>query len=300
LQFQRAATPSHLDIIKVLLEKVRNKVKVPIFYEIDDHLFGIPEWNMAFEFYDKHKTYIEEIMKRVDGIVVSTNKLKKVYSHLNPNIGVIENHLPMFIWGKSKPNIKETKRLRIIYPCSANHFDITDKKRGGDIDNTLFDYIRKTTKEHEWIFIGGLPKELTDLVKSGEIKKLPWQKTFDLAVFLRELKADIGIAPLDTSPEALEFNESKSNIKALEYTAMGIPGVYTRVEPYKNLKCTAENSEYFIHYIEKMKSADFRLKVYQQDYMTLKDQLYWEGEDYQGKNLTKYVNTYLNLLGWEI
>jgi hypothetical protein len=49
-----------------------------------------------------------------------------------------------------------------------------------------------------------------------------------------------------------------------------------------------------------MESADFRLKVYQKDYETLRDQLYWEGEDYKGKNLTRYVNTYLNLIGWEI
>lgn len=300
IQFQRAATPQHLDILKIFINKVRDQLKVPVFYEIDDHLFGIPKWNMAHEFYKKHKHYIEEIMRQVNGIIVSTNKLKQVYSHLNENVGVVENHLPMFVWGKSKPNINDTKRLKIVYPGSANHFDVTKEMRGGDMDKAFLDFIRKTTEKYEWIFIGGFPLEIMDLAKSGKVKRLPWVKTVNLAGYLRELKPDIGIAPLDTSPECLEFNESKSNIKALEFTAIGIPGVYTRIEQYKNLKCTAENSEYLIHYIERMESADFRLKVYQQDYMTLKDKLYWEGEDYQGKNLTKYVNTYLNLLGWEV
>jgi hypothetical protein len=300
LQFQRAATKEHLKILNIFIEKVRNQLKVPIFYEIDDHLFGIPKWNMAHDFYEKHKVYIEELMRKVDGIIVSTPKLKEVYGHLNPNIGIVENHLPMFVWGKTKPRINDTKRLRIIYPGSSNHFDVTDQKRGGDMDKTFLDFIRKTTDKYEWIFIGGFPREIIDLIKSHKVTKLPWVKTLNLATFLKDLKPDIGIAPLDTSPECLEFNESKSKIKALEFTAIGIPGVYTRIEPYKNLKCTAENSEYLIHYIEKMESPDFRLKIYQHDYTTLKDQIYWEGEDYQGKNLTKYVNTYLNLLGWEI
>jgi glycosyltransferase involved in cell wall biosynthesis len=41
---------------------------------------------------------------------------------------------------------------------------------------------------------------------------------------------DIGIAPLKDT----EFNESKSYIKALEYAAVGIPCVVSKVGPYRD------------------------------------------------------------------
>lgn len=44
------------------------------------------------------------------------------------------------------------------------------------------------------------------------------------------LRWDIGIAPLRDSP----FNQTKSAIKYMEYAALGIPGVYSDVEPYRS------------------------------------------------------------------
>jgi hypothetical protein len=63
---------------------------------------------------------------------------------------------------------------------------------------------------------------------------------------------DIGIAPLYDH----EFNKSKSNLKAMEYTASGIPGVYTNTEPYKNLKNICSTDEEFINKIEMLVQSD--------------------------------------------
>jgi glycosyltransferase involved in cell wall biosynthesis len=45
---------------------------------------------------------------------------------------------------------------------------------------------------------------------------------------LRYLNFDIGIAPVTDS----HFNQSKSNIKWLEYSALGVPSVCSKVYPY--------------------------------------------------------------------
>ncbi len=48
---------------------------------------------------------------------------------------------------------------------------------------------------------------------------------------------DIFLAPLEDSL----FNRCKSGLKFLEYSALGIPGVYSRLEPYAELVIHGEN-----------------------------------------------------------
>jgi glycosyltransferase involved in cell wall biosynthesis len=50
----------------------------------------------------------------------------------------------------------------------------------------------------------------------------------DQAAYCASMRWDIGIAPLADTP----FNACKSDLKAREYMAAGIPAVYSRVAPY--------------------------------------------------------------------
>jgi hypothetical protein len=88
------------------------------------------------------------------------------------------------------------------------------------------------------------------------------------------------------------FNDCKSNIKCLEYTVGGIPGVYSNAEPYKNMTLTSDNEDGIISHIEKLADdIDYRKTVFEKDYEIVKDQLFWEDND----NLRKYVGAYLSL-----
>ena len=93
LQFQRATTDKHLNLVKHFKENIRKKTKTPVLYEIDDLLFGIPEWNYASDYYSKFVPSIEQIMREVDGIVVSTEFLKQQYSKYNEKIEVIPSEI---------------------------------------------------------------------------------------------------------------------------------------------------------------------------------------------------------------
>jgi glycosyltransferase involved in cell wall biosynthesis len=230
----------------------------------------------------------------VDGITVSTPKLKEIYSQFNENIVIIPNHLAKFIWKEAVPKITENKRPRIIYPCSMNHFTLPGKgSHGGDMGPKLLKFIQDTVKDYDWQFIGGLPNELIGLVKSGEIKQHPWLSVYHYPDFLKSLNADIGIAPLEVN----DFNRCKSSIKQLEYVACGIPGVYTNIDPYDRTLLKSSSEEEFIANIETLaKDPDLRLKVWEHDYEQVKDELFWEDNN----NIIKYVNSHLSLFGKEL
>jgi hypothetical protein len=56
------------------------------------------------------------------------------------------------------------------------------------------------------------------------------QKNYaDFCAYAAELPIDIGVAPLLDTP----FNRCKSDIKWQEYSALGIPGVYSDLPPYQ-------------------------------------------------------------------
>jgi hypothetical protein len=59
----------------------------------------------------------------------------------------------------------------------------------------------------------------------------------EFARYFSTQACDIAIAPLVDNP----FNQAKSAIKFLEYSALGMPGVYSRLDPYQGLVAHGEN-----------------------------------------------------------
>ena len=292
VQFQRAYTDQHYKLIHHFNVNVSKMTKTPILYEIDDMLIGIPEWNYASDFYRKHEDNVKKILGIVRGVTCSTDKLKSIYSEYNNNITVIPNHLAKFLWGNIERKEQRDGKPRILYAGSQNHF-CTEKlkkqgKSGGDFGPELIDFIRKTTDKYQWVFVGGNPMELDDLIDSGKIEYHGWQSILSLPQFLKSLNVDIGLAPLMKNT----FNEGKSNIKALEYAALGIPGIYTNIEPYKDMMFTCDTDIDMIDSIESVATdIDMRNRVYEHDYDVVKEQLFWEDHD----NIKKYINSYLSL-----
>lgn len=290
IQFQRAATEKHLEFFEIVRKKIKIFTRSALIYEIDDDLFNIPEWNFAHSYYQPLTKYITEMLTKADGITVSTEKLKELYSPYNNNVTIIPNHLPKFTWGEASFNHRGRNKPRVIYPCSSNHFACRQGACGGDMGPKLLQYIRKTVNDYEWVFIGGMPLELNDLAQSGKITRHGWYSVYEYPRFIKSLEGDIGIAPLEVN----EFNRSKSNIKALEYTAMGVPAVYSKIDPYLDMPLQAENEDEFIGHVESLRDINTRHQVWSETYEKLKDQLYWEDNGY--KNLKSFVNSYLALI----
>jgi len=232
-------------------------------------------------------------MKEVDAIIVSTNKLKEIYSQYNSKIEVQPNHLPKSFWGDPIYNVYNNKKPKILWAGSGNHFSSDKNIKGGDFGNNLLNFIHKTTDVYEWHLIGGCPLELKN---NDKIIKHGWIDIFNYPNYLKSLNIDLGIAPLEQNL----FNECKSNIKALEYTAAGIPAIYTDIYPYKNLTSIAKTDEEMISKIEynltnHIKNDSLK-NIWENDYKKLKDILFWENNN----NLIKYYNRLIGFFGLKL
>jgi len=293
---------THYEIYKHFYNNIRSQTKTPLIYEIDDLLIDIPEWNYAHDYYKENFIFISEMMKMSDGLSVSTEKLKEVYSKFNSKIVVIPNHLPKFLWGDIEPKWEnknkwedvQKNKPRILWAGSENHFcnkNLSQKygRVGGDFGDKLIDFIKKTINDYQWVLVGGFPLELADLKNKG-IEYHGWRDILHYPQFIKTLNVDICIAPLLDNL----FNACKSNIKMLEYTAMGCPGVYSYIDPYKDAYLASKTEDEFIGNIERLvKNYDLRKLTFDTDYATIKDNLFWENDN----NVKKYVNSYLGLFG---
>lgn len=295
VQFQRSATKEHLELMKHFKANIQPKFPIPMVYEIDDMLFDIPDWNYASMYYNHNRPIIEELMKHCDAMITSTSKLREVYSPYCDRIAVIPNHLPKFIWGdifEATDYKDEKKKIKILWAGSQNHFAVKqiqgEKVKGGDFGTELLNFIRKTADVYEWHIMGAKIQELENL--GNKLHFHPWSNIFNYPKTVKDMEPDICIAPL----QDIEFNRGKSNIKALEYTAIGAPAVYSDVTPYKFMSCKAKTDEEFIFYIEKLAGdIDYRAKIYKKDHQRVRSQLFWEDNN----NIQRYINTYLNLFG---
>lgn len=289
---QRAATKDQANMIDWLQKNYFEPTNTKLIYEIDDDLIDIPKWNFASGYYNKNRENCLSIIRKSFGVTTSTEFLAKKLRPYNKNIVVNPNHLPKFMWGEV-PEIKEkNKKPRILWAGSANHFATTKSgQEGGDFGNELLDFIKKTTDIYEWLFVGALPNELIEI--KDKITFYPWKGMFEYPMFMKSLNADIGLAPLIKH----DFNRSKSNIKAKEYVAAGIPGIYTNITPYENLTFTCDTDECIIDSIEKMANDDdYRKEVFDKDHEILRPYLFWE----ENNNLLKYINNFLNLLNMRL
>lgn len=291
-QFQRSSTEHHYKLLLHFKTQVQQKYNVPIIYEIDDMLIGIPDYNYAVNYYAKNEDWVKKCMGISDAMITSTDHLKKVYTEYCGNIAVIENHLPKFIWGDIYPAHEykdEDEKIKIIWAGSQNHFAskaLTPETKGGDFGEELLKFIRKTTDVYDWYIMGSMPEELEPV--KNKICFVPWKHIFEYPKCVKEIEADIAIAPLEDNP----FNACKSNIKQLEYTAMGAAGVYSDVIPYKKAKIKVKTDEEMISEIERLAGdIDARARTFKADLAAVRSQLWWEEFD----NVKKYINTYLGL-----
>lgn len=289
VKFQRSATQEQLKMIKHFRTFTAQQTNTPLIYEIDDLLFNIPKSNFASDYYEENKPYIEEMLQLVSGVTVSTPFLRDYYKLYNSNVSVVKNRLAKCLWGDIKEYEPVNEKPRIIYPGSQNHFGVKGRtEEGGDIGPDLMNFIKKTKKDYEWMFIGAIPEELKN---DKDIKHIPWVHYISYPQFIKNCNADIGIAPLQIN----DFNRGKSNLKMLEYSASGIPGVYTDIEPYKDCRLTTENENAMIDQIQWLvENPQKRYEVWSSDTKKIRNDLFLED------NIVKYVNEHLKLFNQKI
>lgn len=206
----------------------QNEVRPKLVFELDDDLWNIDPSNAnAFEWFIKGNDWRAREHHNVQGnlianisvadrVTVTTQALANIVSQWNDDVRIVPNTLPSWVVEHERP---QRDRLTVGWMGSATH-SMDWEQAANPVRQFL-----KRNPEVQFHLIGGsygdkfkLPKE--QLVETAWIETVEevW-KTIDF---------DIALAPL--RPHV--FNQSKSNLKALEMAALGIPVIASDCGPY--------------------------------------------------------------------
>jgi len=152
---------------------------------------------------------LEHNLRAVQQITVTTEALRKEYLTLNDNIKVLPNCIDFNLW--KKPQMKK-REVRILWQgADAHYWDIY-------MIRNLFKRINDKYPEVKWVFNGSMWKKFMDGVN---YEHQGWIDISGHPFRTMCMNADIGIAPLRDT----RFNRSKSPLKWMEYSAMGVPTI---------------------------------------------------------------------------
>ncbi len=223
--FQRGFSRSFGDY-QAMMKQAR-QAGIPVILDLDDDMLALPSNHpdrISTVFAGSLVALLCAILE-VDAITVTTPTLKEAIEPYNPNVFVLPNYLDAGIWDFRPPAQAGTPDpVRLLFMGTPTH--------GPDLE-MITDALIKVARRHgdhiNFLFFGLEPP--AKLARAARTRYLPLIDSYEYQPFVREmqsLEADIAIAPLADNP----FNRSKSAIKYFEYSAMGLPGIYSRIEPY--------------------------------------------------------------------
>jgi glycosyltransferase involved in cell wall biosynthesis/uncharacterized protein YdcH (DUF465 family) len=225
--FQRDFSRSFSDYLQVL-ERAHIMGK-PVVLDLDDHLIALPKDHpdRISGYYADGLTALLHALINVDAITVATQALKEALLPYNPHIYVLPNYLDENLWHFREPKLMSNPlTVRILYVGTPTHNPDLEL-----IADPLARITRKYENEVTVLFYGANPPE--SISDQSNVTHYPLQ-TYDYRKFIadyQQIEADIAIAPLVDN----KFNRCKSFIKYFEYTANGLPGVFSSIPPYSEI-----------------------------------------------------------------
>ena len=182
---------------------------------MDDLLTDLPAGNpYAKTIYPDIAERIARAVARCDRLVVSTQELADAYGR-GTDVRVIPNAIDAEAWGALRNDLRDGPRPRVGWAGGRQHHD----------DLLLLEQVvAATAGEVDWVFLGMCPPSLRR--HAAEYHTIV--SVADYPAKLASLGLDIAVAPLQDNA----FNRAKSDLKILEYGALGIPVIASPVGPY--------------------------------------------------------------------
>jgi glycosyltransferase involved in cell wall biosynthesis len=202
-----------------LIEKYRLALPdLQIIQMVDDLLGEVPEKhpNRNFQVREGHQR-MARALKQSNRLVVTTEPLRQHYKKYVPDVWLVPNCLDQQWMGLRKPRTPG-RRLRVGWIGAGQH--------KGDLE-LITDVVRELAPEVDWVFMGMCTEGIKPYIKEFH----DFVPIADYPKKMASLDLDIAIAPLEQN----FFNDCKSNLRLLEYGAMGWPVVCSDVFPYRSL-----------------------------------------------------------------
>ena len=196
-----------------------------LVYTVDDALLEAPSIPSP------SRTIVRTLCRAAAGVIVSTPFLKRRFAPLNPRVSVVPNALDerLFFAGTADGARGAGGRLVVGFMGTLTHE--SDLML---VVQPLRTLLRRNAGTIEFQIVGGISDPgwlaLFDGLPVRKLEVPP--ESIEYPEFVgwmrRNLSWDIAIAPLADSP----LNLGKSDIKFLDYSALGFPGVYSAAPAY--------------------------------------------------------------------
>lgn len=204
-----------------LLALTRLRATMPslrIVVDFDDALMHVPAQSIHNQtVWPDIERRLVEVSRLADALTVSTEPLAMEMRRIHPDVRIVQNAIDPKVWTHSRPSSRiDPKRLRVGWAGGVGH--------AADLA-ILREVVKALADEVDWVFFGmcleDMRPHLTEFHRGIPFEHYPAK--------LADLDLDLALAPLAIN----RFNECKSNLRLLEYGALGIPVIATSVTPYK-------------------------------------------------------------------
>jgi len=210
--------------------KIARKNNKPVIFELDDLFFHLPKNHPD----RKNHTFTSSLLPMfqavmdADLVTVTSPILKEAMIEFNPNIKVLPNYLDDNIWHLREPVFGENNPEEIIIGYMGTKSHQADLLYILPVLEELLSIYGNGIKFRFW---GVKPPE--GFLVYPQVEWLPFfsMEYKKFAEFFQTQNADIFISPLINN----EFNICKSPIKFFEYTSLGVPVVFSAIEPYSEV-----------------------------------------------------------------
>ncbi|HRK37689.1 MAG TPA: glycosyltransferase [Burkholderiaceae bacterium] len=207
------------DLQMARMEEYRqNLPKLGVIHMLDDLFGNLPSKHYLHNYHKREGgTRLRRSLELSDRLVVTTQPLKEYYEAFVAETRVIPNSLVESAWFDLPVSKRERKgKLRVGWAGAQQHL--------GDLE-MIQKVVAHFSDKVDWIFMGMCPPSIRPYV--AEIQ--PFVSINVYPQTLANLDLDIAIAPLEDN----HFNACKSNLRLLEYGAMGWPVVCSDVYPFR-------------------------------------------------------------------
>lgn len=157
---------------------------------------------------------LEESLRIADAVSVTTPELGEIVSRFNDNVYVLPNCIDLRLLLHERPR---PSRPTFGWTVSGSHaMDVQD------VAGVLGHYLRR----HPDVDLHLIGADFRRFISAPNVRHSGWRS--ELTEYLTGVDFHVGIAPLKYHA----FNKGRSDIKALEYAALGIPVIASDFGPY--------------------------------------------------------------------
>lgn len=221
--------PKQFGAYQKVVETARQAGK-PLIFEIDDLLFFFPEEHpdrLECSFASALLPMLQALLE-ADLVIVSTPALRSVLVEYNENVIVLPNYLDDSLWSLRPPTLKDSSHGALTIGYMGTYSHKPDLEYVAPALMRLIEQYPQRVRFHIWG-----PQPPASLRSLPQVEWTPFiSRSYEkFAAYFQAQSVDIFIAPLVDNL----FNRCKSPLKFLEYSALGTPGVYSRIEPYERV-----------------------------------------------------------------